>query len=109
MKSGMTEELVAMQVAREPLEERADVEASVAPPLEHFHAVVESLNQPTCLPTLEVVSEPIHPPVDHPKKARELRQAAGMHPLAPGPNRTLGPGLRIIAFEPVRQVFPQGG
>jgi hypothetical protein len=37
----VTEELVAMQVEREPLEEPSDVEDPVAPPLEHLHAVVK--------------------------------------------------------------------
>jgi hypothetical protein len=43
----MTEELVAMQVEREPLEEPVDVEEPVAASLEHFHAVVETLHKPT--------------------------------------------------------------
>ena len=46
MRSGVTEELVAMQVECEPLEEPADVEDPVAPPLERLHAVVKPLNKP---------------------------------------------------------------
>ncbi len=103
----MTEELVGMQVEREPLEEPADVEDPVAPPLEHVHAVVEPLHKPTRLPTLEVVRDLIHPPIDCPKKALELRKPAGTHPLAPGSNRTRGPRLRVVALEQFRQVFPQ--
>ena len=64
-----TEELVAMQVEREPLEEPADVEDPVASPLEHLHAVVEPLNKPARLPTQEVIRDLIHPPLDRPKKA----------------------------------------
>jgi len=56
----MTEELVAMQVEREPLEEPADVEDPVAPPLEHLHAVVETLNKPARLPTLEELDPSRH-------------------------------------------------
>src|SRR6266404_1854831 len=103
----MTEELVVMQVEREPLEEPADVEDPVAPPLEHFHAVVETLNKPTRLPTLEVVCDLIHPAIDRPKKALELRKPAGTHPLAPGSNRTLAPRLCVVALEQFCQVFPQ--
>ena len=65
----MTEELVPMPVEREPLEEPADVEDSVAPPLEHFHAVVETPNKPTRLPTLEVIRDLGRLSIDHPKKA----------------------------------------
>jgi hypothetical protein len=50
----MTEELVAMEVKREPLEQLVDVKNPIAPPLEHLHAVVESLNKSARLPTLEV-------------------------------------------------------
>src|SRR6266516_134638 len=46
VRSGVTEELVAMQGEREPLKEPADVEDPVAAPLEHLHAVGESLNKP---------------------------------------------------------------
>src|SRR6266511_789548 len=103
----MTEELVAMQVEREPWEEPADVEDPVAPPLERVHAGVEPLHKPTRLPTLKVVRDLLHPPIDRPQNAFELRQPAGTHPLAPGPNRALGPRLRVAAREPVCQVFPQ--
>ncbi len=71
----MTEELVAMPVEREPLEEPADVEDSVAPPLEHFHAVVETPNQPTRLPTLEVIRDLGRLSIDHPKKAFERKHS----------------------------------
>jgi hypothetical protein len=40
----MTEELVAMQVEREPLEEPSDVEDPVTSPFEHLHAVVDLLH-----------------------------------------------------------------
>jgi hypothetical protein len=102
----MPEALVAMPVARAPLEERADVEDAVAPPREHGHAVVAPLHIPTGLPTLAVVGAPIHPPIAHPQQARELSPAAGMPPRAPGPHRTRGPGLRRLARAQVRQVFP---
>src|SRR4029453_5947988 len=103
----MTEELGAMQVEREPLEEPADGEDPGAPPLEHFHAVVEPLHKPTRLPTLKVVRNLIHPQSDRPQKAFERPKPAGTHPLAPGPNRALGPRLRVAALEQVCQVFPQ--
>src|SRR5215472_19224012 len=55
VRSGMTEELVSMQVECEPLEETPDVEDPIAAPLEHLHAVVETLHKPAGLPTHEVV------------------------------------------------------
>jgi hypothetical protein len=102
----MPEALVAMPVARAPLEERADVEDAVAPPREHGHAVVAPLHTPTGLPTLAVVGAPIHPPIAHPQQARELSPAAGKPPRAPGPHRTRGPGMRRLARAQIRQVFP---
>src|SRR5919197_5389813 len=103
----MADALVARPVEREPLEEPADVEEPVASPLEHFHAVVETLHKPTRLPTLEVVRDLIHPPIDRPQKAVELRKPACPHPLAPGSNRTRGPRLRVVALEQFCEVFPQ--
>src|SRR5919204_4662553 len=103
----MTEELVAMQVKREPLEEPAAVENPITPPLEHLHAVVEPLNKPARLPTLAVVRDLIQPPIDRPHKTLERGQAAWTHPLAPGPDRALGPRLRVVVFEQFRQVCPQ--
>ena len=103
----MPEALVSMPVEREPLEERADVKNPIAPPLEPLDAVVESLNTPARLPPLEVVRALIQPPIDRPQNALELGQPALTHPLAPRPDRALGPRLRVVAFEPFRQVFPQ--
>jgi hypothetical protein len=65
----MTEELVAMQVKREPLEEPANVKDPVTPPFEHLHAVVEALDKPARLPPWEVVGDFIDPPLDRPQKA----------------------------------------
>src|SRR5918996_2620260 len=107
MRSGMTEELVAMQVEREPLEEPSNVKDPVTSPFEHLHAVVESLHEPARLPTPEIVRDLIYPPLDRSQKALELSQPAGTHPLTPGLNRTLGPHLRIVALEQLGQVFPQ--
>ena len=103
----MTEALVAMPVERESLEEPVDVEDPRAPPREHFHAGVEPLNKPTRLPTLAVVRELIHPPLDRPAKAVELRKSAGTHALDPGLHRTLSPRLRVVALEECCQVFSQ--
>jgi transposase-like protein len=51
VRSGMIEELVAMQIQREPLEEPANIEDPVASPREHFHTVVEALDKPlVCRP-----------------------------------------------------------
>src|ERR1700752_4033619 len=103
----MTEELVAMQVEVDPLENPADIEEPVAPPLQHFHAVVEPLHKPTGLPTLEVIGDLLQPSIDRPQKACELSQAACTHSLAPGPNRAFGPCLRIVALEQLCEVLPQ--
>ena len=103
----MTEALVSMQVECEPLEETSDVEDPVAPPLEHLHAVVEALHKPAGLPTLEVVRDLLHPPIERPQKALELGQPTLPHLLAPDPDRALGSRLCVVAFEQVRQVFPQ--
>ncbi len=103
----MTEALVAMQVEREPLEEPSHVKDPVTSPFEHLHAVVEALHKPAGLPTLEIVRDLIDPPLERPQKALELGQPAGTRPLTPGPNRTLGPRLRIVALEQLGQVFPQ--
>ena len=103
----MTEEVVAMPVECEPLEETPDVEDPIAAPLEYLHAVVEALNKPAGLPTHEVVRDLIHPPLDRPQKALELGQPALTHPLVPSPDRALGPCLRVVTGEPLRQVFPQ--
>src|SRR5215510_2409634 len=91
-----------MPVEREPLEEPADVEDPIAAPREHLHAVVETLHKPARLPTLEVVRDLIHPPLDRPQNALELGQPTLTHPLAPGPDGALGPCLRVVAFEQVR-------
>src|SRR5918992_1359384 len=107
MRSGMTEELVAMQVEREPLEEPSDVEDPVAAPHEHLHAVVESFHKPAGLPTLKVIRDLIHPSLDRPQKALELNQSTLTHPLAPGPDGALGPRLRVVAFEQVCEVLSQ--
>src|SRR5918999_3871984 len=107
MRSGMTEELVAMEVEHEPLEELSHVKDPVASPFEHLHAVIEALDKPARLPPLEVVGDFIDPPLDRPQKALELSQPPGPHPLAPGPNRRRGPHLRIVALEQLGQVFPQ--
>src|SRR5215217_7105380 len=107
MRSGMTEELVAMQVEREPLEEPSHIKDPVAAPCEHLHAVVEALDKPTGLPPPEVVRDFIQPPIDRAQKALELSQPAGTHPLTPGPDRRLGSHLRIVALEQLGQVFPQ--
>src|SRR5215831_567943 len=107
MRSGMTEELVAMQVEREPLEEPSNVKDPVTPPFEHLHAVVEAFHKPARLPPLEVVGDLIYPPLERPQKALELSQPAGPHPLTPGPHRTLGPHLRIVTLEHLGQIFPQ--
>jgi hypothetical protein len=56
----MTEELVSMQVQREPLEEPSNVEDPVAAPCEHFHPVVEALYNAAGLPTLEVIRDLIY-------------------------------------------------
>src|SRR5262245_30600816 len=98
VRSGVTEELVSMQIQRESLEKPADVEDAIAPSLEHLHAVVESLHKPTGLPTLEVVRDLIHPPIDRPQNALELGHPTPTHPLAPSPHRAFGPRLRVIAF-----------
>src|SRR4030095_13791317 len=103
----MTEEWVAMEVEHEPLEEPADVEEPIAPPLQHFHAVVKPLHKPTGLPTLEVAGDLLQPPIDRPQKAFELSQAACTHSLAPGLHHTFGPCLRIVALEQLCQVLPQ--
>ena len=52
----MTEELIAMQVEREPLEEPSNVQDPVTSPFEYLHAVVQSPHKPARLPTLEVIS-----------------------------------------------------
>ena len=80
----MTEELVAMQVEREPLEEPADVEDPIAPPLEHFHAVVETLNKPIRLPTLEVCVNP-YPSTD--RSSQESPRTPQAHLPAPACTR----------------------
>src|SRR5919108_5339271 len=103
----MAEELVAMQVEREPLEEPANVEDPIASPFEHFYAVVESFSKPARLPPLAIVRDLIDPPLDRSQKALELSQPAGASPLIPGPNRTLGPHLRLVVLEQLSQVFPQ--
>jgi len=95
----MTEELVSMQVECEPWEEASDGEDPVATPLEHL--------KPAGLPALEVVRDLLHPPIERPQKALELGPPALPHPLAPAPDRTLGSRLCVVAFEQVRQVFPQ--
>src|SRR5215475_12451779 len=64
VRSGMTEELVSMQVQREPLEEPSNVEDPVAAPCKHFHPVVEALYNAAGLPTLEVIRDLIYPPID---------------------------------------------
>src|SRR4029450_1846793 len=107
VRSGVTEELVAMQVEREPLKEPSDVEDAVAPSLEDLHAVVEPLDKSARLAILEVVRDLGHPPVERPKKTLELSQPAYTHPLVPAPHCALAPGLRIVALEQCRQVFPQ--
>jgi hypothetical protein len=103
----VTEELIPMQVEREPLEELADVEDPIAAPFKHFHAVVEPIHKAARLPTQEVVCDLIHPPIDRPQNALELGQPTLTHPLAPGSDGTLGPRLRIVPFKQVCQVFPQ--
>jgi hypothetical protein len=96
-----------MQVECEPLEEPAHVKHPVTAPREHLHAVVEALDKAAGLPTLEVVRDLLQPPVDCPQKALELGQPTLPHPRAPGPDRALGPRLRVVAVEQVCQVFPQ--
>jgi hypothetical protein len=59
----MTEELVAMQVEREPLEEPPDVEEAVAALREHLHVVVEALHKPADRPTMEVGRNLIPPSI----------------------------------------------
>jgi hypothetical protein len=86
-----------MQIDGEPLEETPDVEDPVAAPLEHLHAVAEALNKPADLPAHEVVRDLLHPPIDRPQNALELGQPALTHPLAPSPDRALGPRLRVVA------------
>src|SRR5919106_1305279 len=103
----MTEELVAMQVEREPLEKPANIEDPVAAPREHLHAVVEALDKPAGLPTPEVVRDLIQPPIDRPQKALELSPPTLAHPLTPRPDGTCGPRLCVVAVEQVGQVFPQ--
>src|SRR5262245_43991940 len=100
-RSGMSEELVAMQVECEALEKPANIEDPVAAPGEHLHAVVEAIDKPAGLPTLEVVRDLIHPPIDCPQKALELGQLTLAHPLAPRPDRAFSPGLRVVAVEQV--------
>src|SRR5215211_8118977 len=97
-----------MQVEREPLNEPSDVENAVAPPLEDLHTGVEPLDTSARRPVLDVVHALVPPPIARPKNTLELSKPAGMHPLVPGPHRALGPCLRIVALEQVRQVFPQG-
>src|SRR2546430_11695188 len=102
MRSGMTKDLEPMPVECEPLEETSDVEDPVATPLEHLHAVVEALHKPAGLPTLEVVRDLLHPPIERPQTALELGQPTLPHPRAPDPDRTLGSRLWVVAFEQVR-------
>ena len=54
VRSGMSEELIAVQVEREPLEEPSHVKDPVTSPFEHLYAVIEPLNKPARLPTLEI-------------------------------------------------------
>src|SRR5499426_1901870 len=107
MRSGMTEELGALQVECEPLEESADVEEPVAAPCKHLYAVVEALDNAAGLPTPEVIRDRIQPPLDRSQKALELDQPTLAHPLAPHPDRALGPRLRVVTVEQGGQVFPQ--
>ena len=59
----MTEELIAMQVEREPLEELSHVKDPETSPFEHLHAIVEALHKPARLPTLEIGRDLIQPPI----------------------------------------------
>src|SRR5919204_613145 len=106
MRSGMTEEVVALQVEREPLAEPSHVKDPVTPPFEPLHAVVDAVHKPARLPPLEVVGALIYPPLAPPQNALELSQPAGPHPLTPGPHRTRGPRLCIVTREQLGQVFP---
>jgi hypothetical protein len=65
-RSGVTEELVPMQVEREPLKEPSNVEKPIAAPGQHLHAIVEALHKPAGLPTLEVDGPPTYNPKAHP-------------------------------------------
>src|SRR5262245_25337372 len=103
----MAKELVAMQVERESLEKPANLEHPIAAPGEHLHPVVDALDKPTGLPTLKVIGDLIQPPIDRPQKALERGQPTLAHPLAPGPDRAFGSGLRVVAIEQVRQILPQ--
>src|SRR4051812_48652790 len=97
----MTEELVAMQVQRESLEESADVEEPVAAPHEHLPAVVEAFDKAAGLPIPEVIRDLIQPPLDRHQKALELDQPTVAHPLAPRPDGALVPRLCVVAVEQV--------
>ncbi len=66
----MTEEFVAIQVEREPLEESSEVEEPVAAPPEHLHAVVEALYKPAGLPPPVVIRDLIQPPLERPSAFR---------------------------------------
>jgi hypothetical protein len=107
MRSCVTEEVISIQVEREPLQEASNIEELVATPREHFHAVVEPLDKAACLPLVEVIRDLVHPLLERPKEAVELDQPTGTHPLGPRPHRALGPRFRTVALEEFRQVFPQ--
>jgi hypothetical protein len=58
VRSGVTEELVAMQVEREPLKEPSDVEDAAAPSLEDLRAGVEPLDKSARLAILVILAQP---------------------------------------------------
>jgi hypothetical protein len=103
----MAEEVVAMPVEREPLEAPAHVEASIAAPREHLHAVVKARDNAAGLPAPEGVRDLLQPPIERPQSALELDQSPLAHPLTPRPDRACGPRLRVVPGEQVCQVFPQ--
>ena len=105
----MTEALVAMQVEREPLEEPSDVEDPIAAPLEHLHAVVEALHKPAGLPTLEVVRDLIHPPLNRPQKALELGQPALHAPACTRPGSRTWPPPSCSRARTGPSGLPAGG
>src|SRR5262245_22828277 len=60
-----TEEAIAIQVEREPLEQAHDIAQPITAPFEHFELVVQPFDKAAALTVDEVVGNQVQPAVEH--------------------------------------------